>query len=244
MGRFAFEPLHVPPLSPYFLAMKQNWSFLLLSAFVLAALISLGNWQVRRMAEKAEYIADVEARLDAAPVPVPARLAPEADQFLSVTATGAFTGPDIRVLVSTRDYGAGYRIIQAFESGGRRILVDRGYIRVAEKDTPRPAGAATVTGNLHWPDERDSYTPENDLTNNTWYARDVSALADTLQTEEVLIVARYETPESAKILPLPLDTSAIPNRHLEYIITWYGLAAVWVLMTAYFLKRRSAKANT
>ncbi|WP_298806244.1 SURF1 family protein [uncultured Lentibacter sp.] len=223
--------------------MKHNWPFLVLSALVLALLVSLGNWQLARKAEKAAYIAAIQARLKAAPVAVPAAPDPVADQFLAVQATGRFTGGDIRVLVSTRDYGAGYRIVQAFETGGRRLLVDRGYIRVADKDAPRPAGDATVEGNLHWPEERDSYTPENDLAGNTWYARDVAALAEALNTEEVLVVARSEAPKSAHILPLPLDTSTIPNRHLEYIITWYGLAAVWVLMTVYFLKRRSAKAK-
>ena len=223
--------------------MKQNWPFLLLSVFVLALLVSLGNWQVARQAEKAAYIAAIEARLAADPVAPPRTPDATKDQFLSVTVTGAFTGPEIRVLVSTRDYGAGYRIIQAFEAEGRRLLVDRGYIRSAAKDAPRPVGAATIHGNLHWPQERDSYTPENDLAGNTWYARDVPALAQALGTEEVLVIARSETPNTRQILPLPLDTSTIPNRHLEYIITWYGLAAVWVLMTAYFLKRRSAKAK-
>lgn len=223
--------------------MKKNWPFLLLSALVLALLVSLGNWQVARQAEKTAYIAAIDARLEAAPSQVPAIPDPQADQFRAVSVTGLFTGPEIRVLVSTRDYGAGYRIIQAFEVEGRRLLVDRGYVRSAAKDTPRPTGAATIEGNLHWPQERDSYTPENDVAGNTWYARDVPALAQALGTEEVLIVTRIEAPARPQILPLPLDTSTIPNNHLEYIITWYGLAAVWVLMTAYFLKRRSAKAK-
>ncbi|WP_298675327.1 SURF1 family protein [uncultured Lentibacter sp.] len=223
--------------------MKKNWPFLLLSLLVLGALISLGNWQVARMAEKSAYLAAIDARLEAAPVAVPAKPDPVADQFLTVAAQGVLTGPEVRVLVSTRDQGAGYRIIQAFETEGRRLLVDRGYIRVAAKDTPRPAGAATVVGNLHWPDERDSYTPDNDLAANIWYAREVPALAAALQTEPVLIITRRVTPNSPALKPLPLDTSTIPNNHLEYIITWYGLAAVWVLMSAYFLKRRNAKAT-
>ena len=223
--------------------MIKNWPFLLLSALVLAVLISLGNWQVARLAEKADYIASIDARLAAAPAVVPAHPDAVTDQFRAVAVQGNFTGPEVRVLVSTRDYGAGYRIIQAFETEGRRLLVDRGYVRSSDKDTPRPAGRATVEGNLHWPEERDSYTPENDIAGNTWYARDVPALAQALDTEEVLIVTRVETPQPEALLPLPLDTSTIPNNHLEYIITWYGLAAVWVLMTAYFLQRRNAKAK-
>ena len=223
--------------------MKQNWPFLLLSVLVLILLVSLGNWQVLRKAEKAAYIAAIDARIAAAPVALPTAPDATADQFLSVRVTGAFTGPEVRVLVSTRDYGAGYRIIQAFEANGRRLLIDRGYVLSSAKDTPRPAGAASIEGNLHWPNERDKYTPENDVAGNIWYARDVPTLAQALGTEEVLLVAREEAPKPAQILPLPLDTSTIPNRHLEYIITWYGLAAVWVLMTAYFLKRRHAKAK-
>ena len=29
----------------------------------------------------------------------------------------------------------------------------------------------------------------------------------------------------------------IPNDHLEYAITWFGLAAVWAVMTGYLLWR-------
>lgn len=222
--------------------MKRNLPFLALTVLALTVLISLGNWQVARKAEKEAYLAAIDARLAAEAVDVPQAPEAEADQFLAVTATGRFTGTPLRVLVSTRDYGAGYRIIQAFETdGGRRLMADRGYIRSAQKDATLAAGAAALSGNLHWPSERDSYTPEDDVTGNSWYARDVEKMAQALGTEPVLIVVRNETPPTSEILPLPLDTSSIPNRHLEYIITWYGLALVWVLMTAYFLTRKRAK---
>lgn len=225
--------------------LKKNLPFLVASALVLAVLISLGNWQVRRHYEKAEFIAAANAQLAAAPVPLPAAPSPEADRFRAVAVEGRYAPDEIRVLVSTRDYGAGYRIIQAFETTlGRRLLVDRGYVRNADKDAPRKGGKGALAGNLHWPDERDGYTPEDDLSGNIWYARDVAKMAAALGAEEVLLILREQTPPSAEILPLPLDTSTIPNRHLEYIITWYGLALVWVLMTAYFLIRRARSAET
>ena len=101
-----------------------------------------------------------------------------------------------------------------------------------------PATVA-VTGNLYWPDEVDSFTPENDLQANIWFARDVPALADALGTEPVMIIARTSSVSDPTVTPLPVDTSAIPNRHLEYLLTWYGLAITWVLMTLYFLRRRA-----
>ncbi|MBU2982956.1 SURF1 family protein [Lentibacter algarum] len=221
--------------------MRRNLPFLALTAIVLSLLVSLGNWQVRRLAEKTAYIAEIESKLTAAPVAPPKNARPEADQFTSVIAEGRFVGPEVHMLVSTRDYGAGYRIIQAFEFNNRRLMVDRGYIRLESKDAPRPAVYTTVLGNLHWPSERDQYTPEDDVQANIWYARDVPKLAAELGAEPLLIIARQSTPRDGTILPLPVDTSSIPNRHLEYIITWYGLAAVWVLMTIYFLTRRSRK---
>ena len=39
------------------------------------------------------------------------------------------------------------------------------------------------------------------------------------------------------VTPLPVDTSGIPNDHLEYAVTWFGLAAVWVVMTGYWVLR-------
>ena len=45
---------------------------------------------------------------------------------------------------------------------------------------------------------------------------------------------------SGALTPLPVDTSAIPNDHLQYAITWFSLATVWTLMTIYFLSRRPA----
>ncbi|WP_457773653.1 SURF1 family protein [Phycobium rhodophyticola] len=119
--------------------MRRNLPFLIFAAAILVALVSLGNWQLRRMGEKADYLAAIEARLSATPVPVPATPAPETDRFLAVSATGQLTGPETHILVSTRDFGAGFRIIQAFETDGRKILVDRGFIPTNRKSTPAPA---------------------------------------------------------------------------------------------------------
>jgi surfeit locus 1 family protein len=59
-----------------------------------------------------------------------------------------------------------------------------------------------------------------------------------LGTEPVLIVARSKS--DAGVTPLPVDSSAIPNDHLQYAITWFSLAFVWATMTTYFLWRTRA----
>lgn len=199
-------------------------------------LISLGLWQVQRMQWKEGILADITARIAAAPVALPATPDPEADRYLPVTVTGRFTGQTLRVLVSRKEIGAGVRIIEAFQTkDGRRVLVDRGFLPDADKNRALTVTNATVTGNLHWPQETDSFTPPPDLKTGLWYARDVVAMARALETEPTFLVAREPTGDG--IEAMPVDTSGIPNDHWGYAVQWFSMAAVWLGMTVYLLWR-------
>lgn len=195
-------------------------------------LVYLGLWQLDRLGQKEGQLAEIAARIAAAPVALPAAPDPLSDRYLPVVAEGVFTGDSLRVLVSQKEIGAGYRIVEVFETGARRVLVDRGFVRVDAAVTLAARGAV-VTGNLHWPDEVDSYTPapEGEL----WFARDVPAMAQVLGAEPVLIVARSDTGDG--IAPLPVDTANIPNNHFGYAVQWFGLAVVWLGMTVFYLWR-------
>ncbi len=206
----------------------------------IAILLSLGTWQLRRLEWKQAILASIEARITAAPVALSALSAPDPnrDRYLPVTVTGRTTGEEVLVLSGTRAQGAGYEVIAVFETeAGRRILLDRGFVAQEAKDTIRPAVTLSVTGNLVWPNESDSYTPPPDATRNLWFARDVTAMAESLKTDPVLVVIRSATGDAQGILPVPVDTSGIPNDHLGYAITWFSLAAVWAGMTGYLLWR-------
>lgn len=203
-----------------------------------AILLSLGLWQMQRLAWKEGILADIDARITAVPVAVPAAPDPMQDRFLPVTAMGRLQGPEIHVLVSTKSRGAGYRVIRAIETDTARLLVDLGYMPLTAKEVARPDLQTTVTGNLHWPDEIDSYTPENDLSKNIWFSRDVETLARALGTQPILIIARATTPAAPGLTPLPVDSSTIPNDHLQYAVTWFLLAVIWVGMTGYFVYRQ------
>ncbi|MCS6623817.1 SURF1 family protein [Roseibacterium beibuensis] len=202
----------------------------------VAILVSLGVWQVQRLAWKEAMLADIEARIADAPVALPEAPDMEADRFLPVEVTGQFRDAYARVLVSQRGVGAGYRVISPFDTGARVILVDRG-IMPTEGAVPAHEGAVTVTGNVHWPEEVDGFTPEPDLARNIWYARDVDALAAHLDAEPVFVIARDLSVDDAPITPLPVTTEGIPNDHLNYAITWFSLAVLWLGMTLYLLWR-------
>ncbi|CUK04945.1 hypothetical protein RUE5091_02654 [Ruegeria denitrificans] len=208
----------------------------------LAILLSLGAWQVQRLTWKEDLLAEIEGRIAGDSKPLPVELDPEGDRYTPVAISGQMLPGEVHVLVSVKQVGPGYRIIAPFQTGDRTILVDRGFVPTTAKAVERQIGAMEVTGNLHWPDEIDSYTPEPDIDENIWFARDVPTLATALNTEPVLLIARSRT--DAEVTPLPVDTAGIPNDHLQYAVTWFGLALVWAAMTVYFLWRSRAPSKS
>ncbi len=216
--------------------MTARLIFPLLLGFIGAAiLVSLGVWQMQRLEWKQGILAEIDAQISGSAIALPVEPDPEADRYAPVELTGTIRRPEIPVLVSVKRVGPGYRLIVPFETEGRRILLDQGFIPLEAKDADRAGGEVTLRGNLHWPDEIDSYTPENDLDANIWFSRDVDTLAVALDTEPLLVIAATQTDPS--VTPLPVDSSAIPNDHLNYAITWFSLAVVWLGMTAFLVSR-------
>ena len=205
-------------------------------------LASLGMWQMQRMAWKEGILADMQARIHDAPVSLPESPMQDQDQFLSVKVSGTYLSGDLPVLASNRDVGALFRIVAPFQiDNGRTILVDRGYVLDELLDRPRPAGDATLIGNLHWPDEINSSTPDPDLKAGIWFARDIPAMAKALGTEPTLLVVRETSETNIEITPFPVDTAAIPNNHFSYAVQWFGFALVWACMSLLLIWRQTRK---
>ncbi len=212
---------------------------LLFGLIGIAILVSLGTWQVQRLAWKEGILAEIEATIDGPRQPLPDTPNATDHRYMPVAMNGEIGQGELHVLVSVKRRGAGYRIIAPFQTDdGRRILLDRGFVPVDQRDATRTTGLAAIDGNLHWPDDRNSSTPDNDVTGNTWFARDITAMAEVLQTEPILVIARQESPADKAVSPLPVDTSGIPNDHLQYAITWFSLAGVWLIMTAFWIRRQ------
>ncbi|MEI4487668.1 SURF1 family protein [Frigidibacter sp. MR17.14] len=211
---------------------------LILGCLGCAILVELGLWQLRRLEWKTAVLERIEAQMAAQPGHLPpAAQTSEAAKYQPVRLQGTTGAREIHMLTGVKGEGAGYEIITPFETGGRTVLLDRGFVAEAAKEAPRPPVQLTVLGTLHWPDEKTSSTPEPDLGRNIWFARDVPAMAAALGTEPVLVVAREVTGEGQGVTPVPVTTLGIPNDHLNYAITWFSLAAVWAGMTVYLLWR-------
>ena len=164
-----------------------------------------------------------------------------------VNCPGLAAAPTLE-LFSVRDTGAGLRLISACkvaDGGYGSILVDRGFIADTVSSRP-PVNPADVTplrmvGVLRTPDRPTFVTPKNELAANHWYSRDVAAMARALGVAApapLMLMAETSTnPGWKALLPAPLPAE-IPNRHLEYALTWFGLAIARVGVYAALLWKR------
>lgn len=200
----------------------------------IAVLLWLGFWQIDRLDWKRGVIRDIETRVSQDPVPLPQVVDVESDNYLTVILKGAATGDEIRFLDSGTAAGTGHRIISAFETtDGRRVMLDQGLLPLYADAGPALTTEVTVQGNLIWPDDISTQAPVGD----EWYARNVAAMAQALAAEPVLVVLSAATEYDERLTPLPVDTRNIKNDHLEYAITWFLLAVVWLSMTLFYMAR-------
>jgi len=210
----------------------------------IAVLVSLAIWQFQRLHWKNTILADIDARILAEAVAVPAQPDPVRDRYLPVVVSGRLGAPFLRVLASRKKIGAGYRLISPLQLADRIILIDRGFIKLADAVPAVTDQPVTFTGNLHWPDEVDGYTPEPDYNKNIWFARDVPAMAAALSTEPILLVARTSSIASSQLSPMPVDSKGIANNHLQYALTWISLAVIWLCMTLFYIIRTKPKTES
>lgn len=216
---------------------RKFWFPLIAGLIGAAVLLSLGTWQVKRLAWKEGVLAQIDARLAQAPTPLPDLVTYEDDRYRAVTVRGQFDAPAIKILSSKKDEGAVYRHVAPFVTDtGRRILIDRGYTDVTQ-EAPIPAGMFDLSGHLVWPDDTNNMTPDPDTTAHLWYGRDLPAMAAIYGTDEVMIVAAHMSPVDSSVTLWPVDSSGVPNDHLQYALTWFSLAAIWILMTTLYLRR-------
>jgi len=209
-----------------------------------ATLISLGNWQVQRLAWKEGVLAQIDARLQSDPAPFSTDVTEEADEYSRVTVQGTPTGDELHVLVSGTTAGTGYRVISRFETDLGPILLDQGLLALEDKDLPAPSGPIEIKGTLLWPDDLNNSTPDPDLAANIWFARNVETMSAHLDTLPFMVVVSDARPADPRLTPLPVTTAAIKNDHLEYAITWFLLAAVWAIMSLYLIGRTLRQKQT
>jgi surfeit locus 1 family protein len=237
------------------------------AVFILAMMateIGLGIWQWRRLAEKTEMLAQIEAGTKAAPKPLAA-----AGTWDRVTLTGRFLN-DKSAYVRTsrpearrggRDTGGfGVLVMTPFvtrscAADGRctlqTIYVNRGFVptppsgRIPAFD--RPDDAVTLTGFLRPSEHPTLFQPGNSPERDTYFHRTVEQMAKRaglFQAENSAtspyhrFIDRQGTPDETTPpygVDVPTFLKAIPNNHFQYALTWWALALTNLVVAGFFL---------
>lgn len=210
----------------------------------LAILIGLGVWQLQRLKWKEGVLAHIGA-LQAAPARPLAEVLKDRGDLnftrVSFDCPDLLNGPRGKVY-GVQDGQIAYRQMAACPApGGGSILVDVGYEDCAAAK-PREPFSGPLIGILRKPDARTFVTPPDQPAARLWYWRDLPSIARSLGAGPPLplFLALEHGPQPASGCPLaraPIPAN-IPNRHLEYALTWFGLAASLIGVYAAMLLRR------
>ncbi len=220
----------------------------LATAVGLALLLGLGFWQLQRLAWKEGLIAQLATRATAKPValePVLQAAAEGADsEYTHVFATGKFRHDLERYVYFPGQGDWGYHVITPLElSDGRAILINRGYVPRQLRDPAKrregsPVGAVAITGLLRRnPPDRPWYIPAADPKTMTWNWPEMGDIARSTYGASRTVVGDLSIdadPASPGSVPAGGATRLeLSNRHLEYALTWFALAAALVGVYAY-----------
>jgi surfeit locus 1 family protein len=237
--------------------MRLVWPTVM-TAIALPILIGLGTWQLERKAWKEGLIGAIAERTRAEPADLPGAYAatyePPFDvagyEYVRVKVRGRFHHDKERYLYAPdQKLGPGIHVVTPFEmaAGGAVLLVNRGFVPAPLKDPETRKdglldGDVEVVGLLRAPQQQARFTPDNDAKANLWFWRDFPGM----------IRSAFENTERPTI-PVFLDAEApapggwprggatlinLPNRHLEYAITWFGLAGALAAVYAAFVMQR------
>ena len=230
----------------------------LATLIAFAPLFALGTWQLQRKAWKEELIGTLMRRLTAAPVALPppvqwASLQQNRDEFTRVKFRAEYPPGKEAVVWATgsalRDDVKGpgvFVFTPARLASGETVAVNRGFV-ADQKPTgatarPPPApGVVEITGVLRWPEPKAwELTAVYDKGAQLWFVRDHLAMAREngwSQIAPFYIEREGQEPADGLPPPGPLKPN-LPNNHLQYAVTWYGLAVVLLAVFGFWVRGR------
>ncbi len=222
-----------------------------------AILIGLGTWQLQRKAWKEELIGRIEARAHGEPAALPAeadwpRWMPETGEYARVRVTGTYL-PQAEIAVHGLAPGEGpgrplsgfYLLTPLRLPDGALVVVNRGFVVPGLRaEANPPSGQVIVTGLLRGPEQGGAFTPANDPARGEWYRRDPAAIAAARGLDRVapfILDAEASATPASGWPRAGLTRLDLPNRHLEYAFTWFGLAATLLAVATFAIVARRRK---
>ena len=227
MMRMRFAPRLVPTLA---------------AVAMIALTLALGRWQAGRAEEKAARQALLDARIRETPVLLGGSSGPaEALLFRRGQARGTWIGEGQIFIDNQVERGrAGFHVVTPLRLAGSTVavLVNRGWIaRGPSYPQPPavavPAGEVEVLGLAALPPRRVLELSEETISGNAWQNLSIARYEQRMRMKLVPVIVLAEQ-SPAGLVPVREKPGFGVEKHREYALTWFSLAAtafvLWVVM--------------
>ena len=202
-----------------------------------AILMTLGTWQMQRLAWKEDLLAQIEAAYEAEPAPMGYTDITKDAHLTRTKVTGTYNHAQSFLLIPrTQDGAVGAHILTPLAlQGGGYVLVNRGWIAQGQNEYAQPAGRQTLIGLLRMPDAPNAFTPENIPAEGVWYYPDLEAIQSLLGLDRLAPIVLYAESSTGDDFPIGHNQRPSPNNnHLGYALFWYSLGLA--LLVVFFLR--------
>lgn len=189
-------------------------------------LLALGTWQVQRLHWKEQLLADLSRTRALPPVSAESLLGHKGVDWRQVHLSCA-TDPKRWVYMhGVSDGLAGFHVLTFCETDKGAVIADLGF--TADRQPLTDTQTLSLNGRLRPFETPNAFVPPNNPKADDWYTRSVPELS---KRWNVSLRSDYFVAATAPATPglTPVDAAAnLPNRHLEYALTWYGLAVALI----------------
>lgn len=213
-----------------------GWVLSTCVALALGVLLWLGFWQLERLEEKTTFLAEIETSMKGTPVTLPDQIeTPEEWVYKKVTLSGSIDKKQaLCIFGRNKDNEMGvFQLAPVTLAGGQLLLTNWGWLSLDDMGNVSCPVAVVdfpfieLTGILRASGQKNSFTPEPDIEGRVWYNFDVDSMQSYLDDDMLLPLLL----DSIEVVGLktaePIETympHSLPNDHLQYAITWLGLA--------------------
>jgi surfeit locus 1 family protein len=226
-----------------------------MTGVALVILMMLGTWQLQRKGEKEQFLAGLQQSIGAAPVPLVKGSTPL--ELTRVRVTGQYLAArsvPVRVTLAApktlREMGGlGFFWMTPLAlDGGGAVFINRGFVpagpdgRAPAIETP--SGPQTITGLVRLPENQGPFAPADVPSRGDYFNREPVKLAAAVGLTDIAqaFFIDEERGPDASVAPVGLDARAlmarIPNKHLEYALTWFAFAITLLIIFGIFVRNR------
>jgi surfeit locus 1 family protein len=203
--------------------------------FFIFTILSLGTWQVYRLYVKNNLISDLQNNLKTSSINFNVDIDKEYTKVL-------FKKKDLNTkifLYHLNKGEIGFKVIVPYEiNSSLLVLVDKGWIRKDKINLIKNTlfNDDIIEGYTKKIREKNLFTPNNNIKEDFLYSVEIDNLKKSLNKNIYPLLIIQTSKTNKDIIPNDFEVR-LPNNHLQYAITWYGLAIFTIIFFLYYRKK-------